>query len=385
MKALSQIGGFKAIKRKNPELVVGICGCMAAEEHIAKKLREDFHFVSFTLEPNMLHKIPELIYTAISQNKRRFILGEDKGEIFEGIEPVRREKHRAWVSVMYGCNNFCSYCIVPYVRGRERSRESSAVISECCRLVEAGVKEITLLGQNVNSYKSDMDFPELLSKIAEISGDFIIRFMTSHPKDTSDKLIDVMAKYRGRIAPYFHLPLQSGSNSILKAMNRTYTRERFLEIASSLREKIPGIALSTDVIVGFPGESEQDFLDTLNILERVKFDLVYAFIYSERKGTRAESFENKIPKEIGSARLTRLLALQDPISLEANAPYLNTRQRILVDSLEIRQGETVYTGKTATNKPVHFTAKSAKVGEFINVKINKCGAFELYGSEDKEI
>ena len=385
MKALSMIGGFKAIKRKNPELVVGICGCMAAEEHIAKRLKEDFHFVSFTVEPNMLHKIPELIYFALREHKRRFILGEDKGEVFEGIEPLRREKHKAWVSVMYGCNNFCSYCIVPYVRGRERSRESSLVISECRRLISSGVKEITLLGQNVNSYRSDMDFPELLSKIAEIPGDFIIRFMTSHPKDTSDRLIDVMAKYRGRIAPYFHLPLQSGSNAILKAMNRTYTRERFLEIASKLREKIPGIALSTDVIVGFPGESEEDFLDTLDILKKVKFDLVYAFIYSERAGTRAAEFENKIKKEIGSERLSRLLAMQDPISLEANAPYLNTVQRVLTDNLEIRQGETVYTGKTATNKPVHFTSENAEIGKFINVKINKCGAFELYGSEYKEI
>ena len=384
MKALSLIGSFKAIKKKNPELIVGICGCMSAESHVVRRLKEDFHFVSFTAEPAMLHRIPELLYLALSERKRTFILGEDRGDIVEGIEPVRREKHRAWVSIMYGCNNFCSYCIVPYVRGRERSRASSDVLSECQNLVRAGVKEITLLGQNVNSYKSDMDFPELLSRIAEIEGDFIIRFMTSHPKDTSEKLIDVMAKYKGRIAPYFHLPLQSGSNNVLKRMNRTYTKEAFLKIAKELRAKIPGIALSTDVIVGFPGETEEDFVDTLDVLLRVRFDLVYAFIYSERKGTRAAELEDKIPKEIKSERLKRLLDMQDPISLEANLPLKDKIVRVLSDSAEMRDGKTVYTGRTPTNKPIHFTAQNAKVGEFINVKIEKCGAFKLYGSEYKE-
>ena len=381
MKALSLIGGFKAQKRRDPELIVGVVGCMAAEPQVQKRLKEDFHFVSFTLEPNMLHKLPELIYSAVADRKRRFIIGEDKGDIAEGIEPVRRLAHRAWVSVMYGCNNFCSYCIVPYVRGRERSRDSSAVISECKSLIASGVKELTLLGQNVNSYRSDMDFPELLASIAELSGDFIIRFMTSHPKDTSEKLVSVMKKYSGKIAPYFHLPLQSGSNSILKRMNRTYTREAFIRIAESLRESVPGIALSTDVIVGFPGETEEDFLQTLDVLERVRFDLVYAFIFSERAGTAAARLEEKLPKEIKTERLTRLLAIQDGISLERSKHLLGTEQRILTDSEEIRDGERVFTGRTPTNKPVHFTAKNAEIGKFINIKIEKCGAFELYGSE----
>jgi len=381
MKALSLIGGFKAIKKKNPEFILGVCGCMAAEEHISKKLKEDFHFVSFTLEPNMLHKIPELVYIALAEHKRRFILGEDRGEIVEGIAPVRAEKHRAWVSVMYGCNNFCSYCIVPYVRGRERSRESSAIISECRELISGGTREITLLGQNVNSYKSDLDFPELLAKIAEIDGDFIIRFMTSHPKDTSDELIDVMAKYKDKIAPYFHLPLQSGSNKILRAMNRTYTRERFVKIADALRRSVPGIALSTDVIVGFPGESEEDFLDTLDVLGHVRFDLVYAFIYSERKGTKAAELDCSIPKEIRTERLTRLLSMQDEISLAANMPYKGKVVRVLVDGSEMREGRIVYTGRTPTNKLVHFTAQNASRGEFVLVKIERCGAFELYGAE----
>ena len=210
VKALSLLGRFKAQKKKNPDLLVGVVGCMAAEPHRADMLKKDFHYVSFTAEPNMLHKIPELIARKIIDGKRSFIFGKDEGDIYEGAPSVRRESHRAWVSIMYGCNNFCSYCIVPYVRGRERSRNSNDILLECRELVESGVKEITLLGQNVNSYNADMTFPELISSVAQIPGDFIIRFMTSHPKDTSDELISVMKKYSPKIAPFFHLPLQSG-------------------------------------------------------------------------------------------------------------------------------------------------------------------------------
>ena len=229
VKALSILGRFKAQKKRNPDLIVGVIGCMAAEPHRAEMLKKDFHYVTFTLEPNMLHRIPEMVYKKLNYGKRSFVFGEDEGDIYEDSPAVRRERHRAWVSIMFGCNNFCSYCIVPYVRGRERSRRSIDIIEECRSLVASGVKEITLLGQNVNSYKADLTFPELLGKIAEIDGDFIIRFMTSHPKDTSDELIEVMKRYNPKIAPFFHLPLQSGSNRILKEMNRTYTREKYLE------------------------------------------------------------------------------------------------------------------------------------------------------------
>ena len=276
-KALSMLGRFKALKKKNNDLIVGVCGCMAAEEHVKELLKNDFHYVTFTLEPNMLHEIPRLVHKALTDGKRSFVIGEDKGDITEGMPITRRYNHKAWVSIMYGCNNFCSYCIVPYVRGRERSRCAEDIIAECRTLVADGVKEITLLGQNVNSYKGEVDFAGLLEKIANIDGDFIIRFMTSHPKDVSDSLIDVMAKYTPKIAPYFHLPLQSGSNRILKLMNRTYTREKFLSIVEKLRTKIPDICLSTDVIVGFPSETEADFLDTLDVLKQAAFDMVYAF------------------------------------------------------------------------------------------------------------
>ena len=378
-KALSMLGRFKALKRKNPELIIGVCGCMAAEEHVKELLKNDFHYVTFTLEPNMLHKIPTLVCKALTDGKRSFILGEDKGDVVEGMPMTRRYGHKAWVSIMYGCNNFCSYCIVPYVRGRERSRASEDILKECRELVSAGVKEITLLGQNVNSYKSDISFPELLESIAKIPGDFIIRFMTSHPKDTTDALIDVMSRHTPKIAPYFHLPLQSGSNSVLKRMNRTYTREKYLDIVNKLRLAVPDIALSSDIIVGFPSESEADFEDTMDILKTVRFDMVYAFLYSAREGTRAAGFKDKIPREVMDRRMAELLAVQNEISLEKNLPYENTVQRVLVDSLETREGSIVYNGRTLFNKLVNFKGEDINPGDFVNVKIEKSCPFHLLG------
>ncbi len=383
MKALSLIGRFKALKKHRPELIIGVTGCMSAEPHRRDMLKNDFHYVTFTLEPNMLHRIPELVARALLDGKRSFILGEDRGDVVEGIEPVSTHGHKAWVSIMYGCNNFCSYCIVPYVRGRERSRRSDDIIADCRRLVIGGCREITLLGQNVNSYRADISFPELLSRIAELEGDFIIRFMTSHPKDTSDELIDVMARHGDKIAPYFHLPLQSGSDAILKAMNRTYSAEKFLSIVEKLREKIPGIALSTDVIVGFPGESDADFRETLRVLREARFDMVYAFVYSRREGTRAASLSTQIDESTKTARITELLAMQDAISRESNAPYLDRTLRVLTDSSESRDGRTVYTGRTYSNKLVHFTAeRDVRHGEFINVKITKTAAYDLIGTAE---
>lgn len=380
MKALSFLGNFRAVKRKNPALVVGLIGCMAAEVGVVAKLKTDFHYISFTIEPNMLHKLPELLLKVLEDGKRSFVIGEDKGDIVEDLPVVREGKSKAWVSIMYGCNNFCSYCIVPYVRGRERSRESGAVIDECKMLIKDGVKEITLLGQNVNSYKSDMSFAELIRSIALIEGDFIIRFMTSHPKDVSDELIAVMKEYNGKIAPYFHLPLQSGSNKILKEMNRTYGRERYLEVANKLLE-IPSIALSTDVIIGFPGESDSDFEDTMNILKTVKFDMVYSFLFSKREGTRAAKMENIVHDEIKNERMKRLLALQDDISYERNAAYVGKQVRVLVESRSKRGENDIYTARTGSNKLVHFKSKTNRIGEFIYVEIEKAGAFDLYAKD----
>ena len=379
MKALSLLGSFKANKKRNPDFILGICGCMANEAHIADKLKKDFHYVSFTLEPGRYELIPELVFRAYADKKRSFLFGTDMPDVVEDIPVYRVSSHKAWVSIMYGCNNFCTYCIVPYVRGRERSRNSADIIRECRELVSSGIKEITLLGQNVNSYKSDIKFHELLEKIAEIDGDFIIRFMTSHPKDTSVELISVMAKHKPKIAPFFHLPLQSGSDSVLKSMNRTYTKEQYLGIANELKRQIPDIALSTDVIVGFPSESEEDFLHTLDVIEKVRFDNVYAFIYSERKGTRAAKMQNKVDRAVAHRRLDRLLEIQDAIALEKNKAYENTVIRVLVDSSDMRSGSKIYNGRSLTGKLVHFTSERECIGEFVNVKIIKANAFDLIG------
>ena len=382
VKALSLLGRFKAQKKRNPDLIVGVVGCMAAEPHRAEMLKTDFHYVTFTLEPNMLHRIPELIARKLTDGKRSFIFGQDGGDIYEDTPAVRRERHRAWVSIMYGCNNFCSYCIVPYVRGRERSRLSDDILAECRELVASGVREITLLGQNVNSYKADLTFPELLSRIAEIEGDFIIRFMTSHPKDTSTELVEVMRRHNPKIAPFFHLPLQSGSNRILKKMNRTYTRERYLAIVDELRANIPNIALSTDVIIGFPSETDEDFADTMDILRRVEFDNVYAFLYSPREGTRAAKMDGAVDRSVKDVRMAELLSMQDSISLEKNKPYENTIRRVLTDSFETKNGKRILSGRTLTNKLVYFES-DAPIGDFINVKITKSCPYHLMGEAEK--
>ena len=383
MKVYSLLGTYKALKAKNPDLIVGIVGCMAAEAHNIEKLKQNFHFVTFSLEPGEFHKIPELIYKKIEEGKRSFIAPLTAHTIHEGIPTVRRSIYRAWVSIMYGCNNFCSYCIVPYVRGRERSRRSADILAECRKLICSGVREITLLGQNVNSYRSDMNFADLLSRIAEIPGDFTVTFMTAHPKDTTDELISVMSKFRGKICPYFHLPLQSGSNKILKSMNRTYTREHFMEIAERLREKIPGISISTDVIVGFPGEDDEDYLDTIDVLKRVKFDTVFGFMYSKRRGTKACEMECQVPDTVKSERLQKLLKMQDDISYERNAAYLGVTMRVLATEIE-REGVSLYRGKAGNQKTVHFVGDNISVGEFYNVKINKIQAFDLFGEAIKE-
>ncbi len=383
LKALSMLGRFKELKRKNESLVIGVVGCMAAEPKRQTMLKCDFHYVDFTLEPSLLYKLPSLVQRSLSGGGRSFVIGQDDGSVTEGLPISRSSGFRAWVSIMYGCNNFCTYCIVPYVRGRERSRESGDVLSECRELVSSGIKEITLLGQNVNSYRSDMDFAELISEIAKIDGDFIIRFMTSHPKDVSPRLIEAMKRYEGKIAPCFHLPLQSGSNKILKAMNRTYTREKYLDTVRALREAVPDIALSTDVIVGFPGEDDADFEETMEILREVRFDSVFAFIYSKREGTAASKMTRSVSREDADGRMSVLLREQAEISLEKNLPLVGKTVRVLVEG-EAKKGERgTYTARTPSGKLVHFLSEANCTGEFKNVKIERAGAFELFGSEIK--
>ena len=377
LKALSIVGNFKAYRKDKPELIVAVCGCMAAEPHIAESIKKSYHHVTFTLEPSMLHHFPELVHRSITQHRRTFVFGNENWDVVEGIGSVRTSKHKAWVSIMYGCNNFCSYCIVPYVRGRERSRNSKDVIAECRELINQGYKEITLLGQNVNSYKSDMTFAELLEAVAQIPGDFVLRFMTSHPKDASDELIRVFGKYTGKIAPAFHLPLQSGSDRILKEMNRTYDTARYLQTIEKIRAAVPDAAITTDIIVGFPGESDEDFEATMSMLEKVGFDMVFSFNYSKREGTRAARMENQVPEAVKKERMTRLLDVQCEISRKKNDAYLGRVVRVIVDSAEKNNGEIVYASRTATNKLVHFVSEKDYIGQFIDVKIIRTGAFDM--------
>ena len=384
LKALSIVGNFKNYRINKPELIVGVCGCMAAEPHRAEQIKKSYHHVSFTLEPNLIYKFPELVHKALTEKRRSFIFGQDNGELAEGLGSVRESSHKAWVSIMYGCNNFCSYCIVPYVRGRERSRKSEDVINECRELVAKGYKEITLLGQNVNSYKSDMTFAELIRTVAEIPGDFVVRFMTSHPKDASDELIKVFGEYTGKIAPAFHLPLQSGSDKILKEMNRTYNTERYLSCVKKIRDAVPDATITTDIIVGFPGESDEDFKATMDILKKVRFDMVFSFNYSPREGTRAAKMDTQISDEVKKVRMAELLDVQCEISREKNEELVGKTLRVVVDGREEKNGEILYYGRTAGNKLVHFSSDEDYIGEFINVKIKRAGAFDLFAEIERD-
>ncbi|MBE6559105.1 MAG: tRNA (N6-isopentenyl adenosine(37)-C2)-methylthiotransferase MiaB [Ruminococcaceae bacterium] len=380
-KALSIIGQYKHIKAKNKDLMIGVCGCMVAQEHRREELKMKYPYVTFTLGTASLHHLPRVLWEAIETKKR--LITTDSSEDFtttvaEGMPVHRGSDYRAWVSIMYGCNNFCSYCIVPYVRGRERSRNKEDIISEVKTLVAEGYKDITLLGQNVNSYGkgTNTDFADLLAELDTIEGDYWLRFMTSHPKDASHKLIDVMANGK-HIAHQFHLPLQSGNDVVLKAMNRHYDMERYMDSVLYMREKMPDVTITSDIIVGFPGETEEQFEDTLKALSCVRFDMLYSFIYSPRKGTPAAEKE-QVPDTVKGNRFDRLLATQNEIALSQNSPLVGKKLRVLCDG--VSKGDSqVYSGRTEGNKIVFFDGNPAMVGQFVNVKINKAEAFALWG------
>lgn len=381
-RALSIVGQYKHLKEKKRDLIIGVCGCMVVQEHRREQLKKSYPYVDFVLGTSVLHRLPELLCRKLAE-KRRIFGSEEEYAIAEEVPILRESHYRAWVSIMYGCNNFCSYCIVPYVRGRERSRAPQDVINEVRDLVARGYKDITLLGQNVNSYgkgeNHGVDFAELLERLDQIEGDFVLRFMTSHPKDANRRLVDVMASGK-HIAHHFHLPLQSGSDAILAAMNRHYDRATYLSILDYMREKMPDIAVTSDIIVAFPGETEADFEDTLSMLRRARFDMIYSFIYSPRKGTPAAEMENQIPKEVASKRFDRLLALQEELSLESNAPLLHTEQRILCDGPS-KTDAGMLSGRNGQNKIVFFEDDGTPAGEWVNVKIDRVAPFALYGKK----
>ena len=380
LKALSIIGQYKHIKHKNPELVIAVCGCMVTQEHRVNDIKFKYPYVDFIFSTAAIHKLPQLLSEKVKKNKRIYCTDDDYC-VAEGMPVKRESNYRAWVSIMYGCNNFCTYCIVPYVRGRERSRKKEDIIAEVRVLVAEGYKDITLLGQNVNSYGKDLDvdydFADLLDELANIEGDFLLHFMTSHPKDATKKLVDVIAKNKN-IAKQFHLPLQSGSDKILKNMNRHYQLDRYLEIVEYMKNKIPDIVISTDIIVGFPGETEEDFEGTLDALRKVRYDMIYSFIYSPRNGTPAAKMEDQVPSDVQSERFSRLLNLQNEIAYEINQKHFGQTIRVLCDGPSKNNTE-VMCGRTEGNKIVLFNASADLTGQYVNIKITKCETFALIG------
>ncbi|MBE6538136.1 MAG: tRNA (N6-isopentenyl adenosine(37)-C2)-methylthiotransferase MiaB [Ruminococcaceae bacterium] len=382
-KALSTIGQFKHLKAKNPELMIGVCGCMVTQEHRRDEIKMRYPYVDFIFGTSSLHRFPELLYEKTVKGKRLFCPEEDEYLVAEGLGINRESSYRAWVSIMYGCNNFCSYCIVPYVRGRERSRLMEDIVGEVEALAKDGYKDITLLGQNVNSYAKDSDqgydFADLMARLSMIEGDFKLHFMTSHPKDASKKLIDVMAE-NDKIARHFHLPVQSGSDKVLSEMNRHYNKAQYLETVRYIKEKMPDITLTTDIIVGFPGETEEDFEQTLEILKEVRFDMIFSFIYSPRKGTPAAERIEQVDEKVKSERFARLLATQNEISLEKNLPFVGKTVRVLCDGPS-KNNDELLSGRTEGNKIVFFAGEKSNEGKYLNIKIDRAEAFALYGEK----
>ncbi len=387
-RVFGNVGALVHGKRKNPDQIICLCGCMAQEPHVAERLRQSYRHVDLVFGPQQLWRFPELFRRVYLRRGRVFETEPSDGAIAEGL-PVRRSgRVKAWVSIMYGCNNFCSYCIVPYTRGRERSREPEVILDEIRALAGQGYKDITLLGQNVNSYGRDLeggiDFPALLERAAAIPGGFLLRFMTSHPKDATDKLFDVMARC-DKVAPVIHLPFQSGNTRVLAAMNRRYTREQYLDKVRALRARIPDVVLTSDVIVGFPGETAAEFEDTLSLIEEVRFDALFTFLYSPRKGTPAAGMDDPMPKEEKSANFDRLVETQNRISLEKHRAYIGTVQRCLIDGAG-EDPRNNLTARTAGGRLVHLTGDPALIGRFADLRITGCSTWALFGElAEKEI
>ena len=380
-KVLGNVGALVHVKRRHPDQIICLCGCMMQEKHVSDKIRQSFRHVDMVFGPHALWRFPEFVHNLLTQRGRIFQNADDAGSIAEGIPVVRQDKVKAWVSIMYGCNNFCSYCIVPYVRGRERSRQPEDILSEVRELVAEGYKDITLLGQNVNSYGKDlddpMDFSDLLKAVNEIPGEFLIRFMTSHPKDATQKLFETMASCE-KVAPVLHLPFQAGNDRILKVMNRRHTREQYLEKIKALKALIPDIVLTSDIIVGFPGETTEEFEDTLKVLEEVRYDALFTFIYSPRVGTPAASMPDPMSREEKLANFNRLVALQDSISEEKHAAYIGKTVRCLVDG-ESDDARYDLTARTPGNRLVRLTGDRSALGQFREVKITGANKWSLFG------
>ena len=377
-RVFGNLGALTHTKRRHEGQKIFLCGCMAGETKVSERVKKSYPYVDGVFSTHHLWQFPEILWNVLSRKKRQFYVEDEAGSIAEGIPQVRDSKLKSWVSIMYGCNNFCTYCIVPYVRGRERSRKKEDILAECRALIENGTKEITLLGQNVNSYGKDLaencDFADLLKEIAEIPGDFLIRFMTSHPRDAGKKLFDTMAS-SPKIAKQLHLPFQSGSSRVLKAMNRHYDRETYLEKVNYAKSVMPDLVLTSDVIVGFPGETEEEFEQTISLIEQVHYDSLFTFIFSPRTGTPAASMEDPTPKEEKNRRFDRLCAVQNRISEKIHEAYVGKTLRCLVDGTD---GDLL-TARTEGGRLVRFRGGKSLIGTFTPITITGSTTWSLTG------
>jgi tRNA-2-methylthio-N6-dimethylallyladenosine synthase len=378
-RVFGNVGALKHIKRRKPHVIISVCGCMVQQPHAAERLKESYPFVSLVFGTHVVHRFPELLWQTLNQRKQLSCTPQEDGVIAEGIPVVRDGSFKAWLPIMYGCNNFCTYCIVPYVRGRERSRDPEIILKEAKELVAAGYKEITLLGQNVNSYgkgeSHGVDFAELLRRVNAIPGDFTIRFMTSHPKDATPALFDTIAACE-KVPRHFHLPFQSGNDRVLQAMNRRYTREQYLNLVSYARKVVPDISFTSDVIVGFPGETREEFEDTLSLVKEVGFTSLFTFIYSPRKGTPAAVMPDPVSAEEKTAWFQELSALQEKISAERLAKLVGTEQRVLLESV----GEGFVEARLPSNSIVRVQADPALIGRYATIRIDDARSWIMNGT-----
>ena len=375
------LGALTHTKKANPAQVICLCGCMAQRPEVAEKVRQSYRHVDLVFGPQALWKFPEQLYQVYTQRRRVFSVEDEHGAIAEGMPVVREGRTRAWVSIMYGCNNFCSYCIVPYVRGRERSRDPEQIIAEVRQLAAEGYKEITLLGQNVNSYGKDLgtgyDFADLLTALDEIPGDYLIRFMSSQPKDASFKLFDTMARC-SHVAKQLHLPVQSGSDRVLRAMNRPYDKARYLELITYARKVMPELVLTSDVIIGFPGETEAEAMETVALVEQVRFDALFTFIFSPRPGTPAAKLDDPVPRAEKQVWFDRLCDAQNKISEEIHAQYVGRTLRCLIDG-QSDDSRWPLTARTAGGRLVHLVGDASAIGNYHDVKITDSNTWALFG------
>ena len=381
LRVYGRLGQLRGLKRKNPHMIIALCGCMMQEKEVVEKIQKSYSFVDAVFGTYNIFKLAELLYNRWESGKMVIDIWDSQKQVVEELPTVRKFPFKSGVNIMYGCNNFCTYCIVPYVRGREKSREPRDIIREIERLAADGVKEIMLLGQNVNSYGKTLDnpvsFAQLLKEIEKIDGIERIRYMTPHPKDFSEELLDVM-KQTTKICNHIHFPLQSGSTRLLKAMNRQYTKEQYLNWVDKIREKLPDVSLTTDIIVGFPGETEEDFEDTLDVVRKAQFDSAYTFIYSKRTGTPAASMENQIPEDVVKERFNRLLETVGEVSHSISARYENTDTQVLVESLDDHEPGLV-TGRMTNNMLVHFPGTADMIGKLVDVRLTECKGFYYMG------